>query len=125
MPEPLLCDLWVDTTCQQVRRVAVPKIMEANPWQVSPSNEADKLVGKAIWLQRLSHGLSDDVHVIRLPQIEPQQFFGLPKLVSAQFLNCKGSQSHRASTTTLCFFLTNARFCLFGTTDDGELRRSQ
>ena len=67
MPKPLLCNLWVDAACQKLRRVAVPKIMEADLWQVGTSNEPDKLVDEAIRLQWVSVSLGDDVPPIAIP----------------------------------------------------------
>jgi len=71
VPKPLLRNLWVDAACQKLRRVAVPKIMEADPRQVGTRNEPDKLVGQAVRLQWMSVSLGDDVQVVLLPQTEP------------------------------------------------------
>jgi hypothetical protein len=83
----LLCDLWMDAARQQVRRMAVSQIVEADPWQGGAGDEADELVGEAVWLQRLTVGPGNDVHVVRLPHSQPQQLFGLARLVPAQLLN--------------------------------------
>jgi hypothetical protein len=37
MAEPFLRNLWMDTGEQKLRRVAVPKVMEADPRKVQPS----------------------------------------------------------------------------------------
>lgn len=67
MAKPLLRDLWMDTACQHVRRMAVTQIMKADPRQCSAHYEARELVRQAVRLQRLAVCLSYDVHIIRLP----------------------------------------------------------
>jgi hypothetical protein len=55
VPQPFLSDLWMYTSGQQLRSVAVPQVMKPDPGHVlDPLYQASELVRKALWLQRFA-----------------------------------------------------------------------
>ncbi len=52
MAEPLADDLRMDTLLQQLRRMAVSKVMEPDMWHVRPSDESCERRGKGVWWPR-------------------------------------------------------------------------
>jgi len=72
MPQPLARDLGMNAGREHVRRVAVAKIVEANPLQAASGEEIRKDARQCVRLERGSVRLHDDVVIIGQPDAELQ-----------------------------------------------------
>ena len=90
MAEALLDNLAVNTGLQHSGRVRVPQIMQADARQAMPGEEQFKGVGQASRLIGVAVRLRHHKTVLREPDAELQESFGLPRAVLTQFLNYRG-----------------------------------
>jgi len=73
MAQALLGNLRVDSIGQQLRRVAVPEIVETHWWQIfHPSRQTGKFASEAPWQLRLTVLPAVHQSFAGLPNAEPQ-----------------------------------------------------
>ncbi len=74
MPQPLLDDLWVDPLAEQVRGMAMPQIVKADPRDLRPFEDLTEIsLSDVVAVKRLTVRLTEHKAMVRCVAFAPSE----------------------------------------------------